>query len=190
VEGRSSKYWHGFFEQTEPKNEMYPRSSIVRYRFPARGKKMPGVDLTWWDGGLMPPRPVGLEPGRRMGDFDGGILLNGDKGSIMAGCYGESPRLIPESRMKRYKQPRKTLERIPGGKDGHEQDWVRACKGGEPACSNFEHSGPLSETVLMGNLAVRFPDRRLLWDGEVMRVTNDEDANAYVSRVYREGWTL
>jgi predicted dehydrogenase len=189
VEANISKYWQAFFEETKPKNEMFPRSTIVRFRFPARDK-MPAVDLTWWDGGLMPARPAGLEPGRRMGDDDGGILLVGEKGSIMAGCYGESPRIIPESLMKKYKRPRRTLERIPDGPDGHEQDWIRACKGGKPASSSFEYSGPLSETILMGNLAVRFPDRQLLWNGEAMEVTNDKDANAYVRREYREGWRL
>jgi predicted dehydrogenase len=190
VEANTSKYWHAFFEPTVPKHEMFPRSTIVRFRFPARDK-MPPVDVTWWDGGLMPPRPPGLELGRRMGNEDGGILLMGEKGTIMAGCYGESPRLVPESAMKKYrKRPPKTLERIPLGTDGHEQDWIRACKGGKPASSNFEYSGPLSETVLMGNLAVRFPDRELLWDGAKMEVTNDADANAYVRREYREGWHL
>ena len=189
VEANISKYWHAFFEETLPRNETYPRSSIVRFRFPARGN-MPEVDVTWWDGGLMPPRPAELEPGRRMGNEDGGILLIGEKGAIMAGCYGESPRIVPESKMKKYKRPRKTLERIPEGTDGHEKDWIRACKGGKPASSNFEYSGPLSETVLMGNLAVRFPDRLLLWNGAAMEVTNDKDANAYVRREYREGWHL
>jgi predicted dehydrogenase len=189
VEANISKYWQAFFEETKPKNEMFPRSTIVRFRFPARDK-MPAVDLTWWDGGLMPARPAGLEPGRRMGDDDGGILLIGEKGAIMAGCYGESPRIIPESLMKKYKRPHRTLERIPDGPDGHEQDWIRACKGGKPASSSFEYSGPLSETILMGNLAVRFPDRQLLWNGEAMEVTNDKDANAYVRREYREGWRL
>jgi len=76
----------------------------------------------------------------------------------MAGCYGESPRLVPESAMKKYrKRPPKTLPRIPEGTDGHEQDWVRACKGGKPASSSFEYSGPLSEAVLMGNLAGPLP---------------------------------
>jgi predicted dehydrogenase len=189
VEANISKYWQGFFEETKPKNEMFPRSTIVRYNFPAR-EGMPGVALTWWDGGLMPARPAGLEPGRRMGDDDGGILLVGEKGSIMAGCYGESPRIVPESGMRAYKRPKRTLERIPEGQDGHEQDWIRACKGGKPASSSFDYSGPLSETVLMGNLAIRFPDRQLLWNGEAMEVTNDVDANAYVKRVYREGWQL
>lgn len=189
VEANISTYYHGFFEETEPKNETYPRSSIVRLRFPAR-EKMPAVDVTWWDGGLMPPRPPGLEPGRRMGDLDGGILLIGDEGAILAGCYGESPRIVPEDKMRKYKRPTKSLERIPGGPDGHEKDWIRACKGGQPACSNFEYSGPLSETVLMGNLAVRYPGRQLLWDGAAMAVTNDKEANAYVRRDYREGWKL
>jgi predicted dehydrogenase len=189
VEASISKYWHAFFEESQPKNEMFPRSTIVRFKFPAR-EGMPEVDLTWWDGGLMPARPAGFEQGRRMGDEDGGILLVGDGGAIMAGCYGESPRIVPESGMKKYKRPRRTLERIPDGPDGHEQDWIRACKGGKPASSNFEYSGPLSETVLMGNLAVRYPGRELLWNGEAMEVTNDKDANAYVRREYREGWHL
>jgi len=189
VEANVSKYWHAFFEETRAKNEMFPRSTIVRFRFPSR-ENMPEVDVTWWDGGLLPPRPAGIEPGRRLGNKDGGILLIGKKGAIMAGCYGESPRLVPESKMKQYKRPRRTLERIPEGPDGHEQDWIRACKGGKPACSSFDYSGPLSETILMGNLAVRFPDRQLLWNGSAMEVTNDEDANAYVRREYREGWHL
>jgi hypothetical protein len=189
VEAVVPRHWHAFFEETEPKNEMYPRCSIVRYKFPAR-EKMPPVEMTWWDGGLMPPRPPGFEKGRRMGDLDGGILLLGEKGAIMAGCYGESPRLVPETAMQKYKRPKRYLERIPGGADGHEQDWIRACKGGKPASSNFDYSGPLSETVLMGNLAVRFPGRELLWNGEAMEVTNDSDANAYVKRQYREGWAL
>ena len=189
VEGCISTYWHELWQKTDPKNETYPRSTIVRYVFPAR-EGMPAVKLTWWDGGMMPPRPDELEEGRRMGDDDGGVLFLGDKGILMCGCYGRSPRLVPESRMRQYKQPAPTLERVPKGLEGHEQDWVRACKSGKPATSNFDFSGPLSEMVLMGNLAVRFPNRRLLWDGEKMEVTNAPDANAYVRRQYRQGWTL
>jgi len=189
VEANTSSFWPAFFEKAEPKNEMFPRATIVRFRFPAR-EGMPELDLTWWDGGLMPARPKGLEPGRRMGDLDGGILLIGDEGAIMAGCYGESPRLVPEAAMRKYGRPPRSLERIPLGPDGHEKNWIRACKGGPPAVSNFDYAGPLSETVLMGNLAVRFPGRELFWNGEAMEVTNDADANAYVRRSYREGWFL
>jgi len=189
VEGCISTYWKGLWQKTEPKNEQYPRSTIVRYKFPPRDG-MPEVRLTWWDGGMMPPRPEVLEKDRRMGDDDGGVLFIGDKGLLMCGCYGKSPRLVPESRMKEYALPAKTLERVPGGEGGHEKDWVRACKTGKPSSANFDYSGPFAETVLMGNLAIRFPNRELLWDGEKMEVTNDKDANAYVRRQYREGWTL
>lgn len=189
AEGCISTYWNGLWDPCPPKNEQYPRSTIVRFKFPER-EGLPAVNLTWWDGGMLPPRPEELEEGRKMGDDDGGVLFIGDKGTLMCGCYGRSPRLIPESRMKEFKQPDKTLARVPGGEQGHEKDWIRSCKDGKPASSNFDHSGPLSEMVLMGNLAVRFPNRRILWDGEKMAVTNDADANAYVRRNYRQGWTL
>ena len=189
VEGCISTYWRDLWKVVEPKNENFPRSTIVRYAFPKRDT-MPAVNLTWWDGGMMPPRPPELEEGRQMGDSDGGVLFIGDKGKLVAGCYGKSPRLIPDAKMKAFKRPEKTLERVPGGEQGHEKDWIRACKDGKPSCSNFDFSGPLSEMVLMGNLAVRFPNRRLLWDGEKMEVTNDKEANAAVSRQYREGWSL
>ena len=189
VEGCTSAYWYEFWEKTEPKNETFPRSTIVRFKFPAR-KNHPPVELNWYDGGMMPPRPEELEEGRQMGDSDGGVIFIGDKGKLMCGCYGKNPRLIPETKMREYKKPEKTIPRIPEGRDGHEQDWVKACKGGTPASSNFDYSGPLSEMVLMGNLAVRFPYQRLLWDGENMQVTNNVAANDYVKRVYREGWTL
>jgi predicted dehydrogenase len=189
VEGCISTYWHDLWKETKPRNETYPRSTIVRYKFPARSG-MPEVKLTWWDGGMTPPRPDELEPDRRLGDSDGGVLFLGERGSLHCGCYGRNPQLIPEPRMRDYKKPSRVLDRIPGGQDGHERDWIRACKGGVPACSNFDHSGPLSETVLMGNLAVRYPNRLLLWNGEKMEVTNDADANSYVRRQYRKGWTL
>jgi hypothetical protein len=187
AEGCISTYWKGLWQKTNPKNEQFPRSTIVRYRFPARGS-LPAVKLTWWDGGMMPPRPEQLEKGRRMGDDDGGVLFLGDKGVLMCGCYGRSPRLIPETRMKAYKQPPKSIERVPGG--GHEQDWLRACKTGKPAGSNFDFAGPFTESVLMGNLAIRYPNRELLWDGEKMKVTNDKEADSYVRRQYRKGWAL
>ena len=88
------------------------------------------------------------------------------------------------------KQPPKTIERVPGGEAGHEKNWLEAIKANKPAISNFDYAGPFAELVLLGNLAVRFPERRLLWDGEAMKVTNDSDAQAFVTRKYREGWTL
>ncbi|MHC4664524.1 MAG: Gfo/Idh/MocA family protein [Planctomycetota bacterium] len=167
--------------------ETYPRASIVRYEFPAR-ENMPPVKLKWYDGGMLPPRPEELERGRQIGGS--GVIFVGEKGKLICGTYGDGPRLIPESKMREYKRPPKTLPRIEGDVGGHEKNWVRACKGGEPACSNFDYAGFLTEAVLMGNLAIRHPGERLNWDGENMRVTNLPEANEYVQRQYRQGWTL
>jgi len=177
---------------TKVKSETAPLASIVHYEFPARRAtagsaltrgNMPPVRMTWYDGGLMPTRPKELERGRRLGD--NGVLLVGDRGKIMAGCAGESPRLIPESKMKAYKRPPKTLPRS----IGHYREWVEACKGGKPATSNFNYAGPLTEIVLLGNLAIR-TGKKLDWDGPNMKVTNVSEANEYIHRQYRQGWTL
>ena len=121
-----------------------------------------------------------------MGDADGGVLFIGDKGKIMCGCYAKNPRLIPETKMKAYQRPPKTIPRIEGN---HEHDWIQACKGGSKACSNFDYSGPLTEVVLLGNLAIR-TGKKLDWDGLNMQVTNAPEANEYVRHQYRAGWTL
>lgn len=189
VEANISTFWHGFFKKTEPRNELFPRSNIVRFQFPARGG-MPPVKLTWWDGGMMPARPDGVGPDDSLGDEDGGVIFRGSKGVLICGCYGRSPRLYPASLRAEAAAIPRTIERIPGSMEGHEMDWVRACKGGPPASSNFDYSGPLTETVLMGNLAVRFPNQQLLWDGVNTVFTNHKEANEFVHRKYREGWTL
>jgi len=165
-------------------SETAPLASIVRYEFPARGD-MPPVKLTWYDGGLMPPRPAELEDGRRFGGADSNLYV-GDKGKML------SHRLIPEARMKEYKKPAKTLPRSPG----HHREWLLACKGGPPARSNFELSGPMAEVVLLGNIAVHMGQTlyekglKLYYDGPNMRITNMPEANQYIRREYRKGWTL
>ncbi len=165
-------------------HETGPIASLIQYEFPARGS-MPPVKMTWYDGGLTPPRPADLEDGRRMGDGNG-ILLVGTKGTIMANCYGHNPRIIPETKMQAYTLPAKTIPRV----EGIHKDFIEACKGTRKACSNFDVSGPLTETVLLGNLAVRMHGQRLLWDGENMKVTNVEEANKFVKRDYAGGWML
>ena len=90
--------------------------------------------------------------------------------------------------MKESQRPAPSIERVPGG--NHVHDWLRACKTGKPAGSNFDFAGPFTESVLMGNLAIRYPNRRLKWDSAKMEVSNDKDANSYVRRKYREGWSL
>ena len=165
-------------------SETAPLASIVRYEFPARGD-MPPVKLTWYDGGLMPPRPAELEDGWRFGSPDDNLYV-GDKGKMLG------HRLIPQAKLKEYKQPPKTLPRSPG----HHKEWILACKDGPPAGSNFEASGPMAEVVLLGNIAVRMGQKlyekglKLYYDGPNMRFTNMPEANEYIRREYRKGWTL
>jgi len=168
-----------------------PEAEIIKYTFPARpdkgNVKMPEVELTWYDGGLMPPRPAELKDGEMLGDENGGILFIGSKGKIMTGCYGMNPTLLPTDRMKDFKEPAPVLRRVPGGTgniwdtDAHEQDWVRACKESPKnrvqPCSNFAFSGPFTEMVDMGVIATRLAgltglQKELHWDGENMRFTN------------------
>ena len=170
---------------TPYKKDTYPVAALVRYEFPEREGRPP-VTLTWYDGGLMPFRPKELEDGRRMGDSGGGVLLIGTKGTIMCGTYGDNPRLIPESAMKKFTRPPKTLKRT----EGIYREWIDACRGGESATSNFDVSGPLTEIVLLGNVALRFPNQKLDYDGENIKVTNVEEANQYIKRHYYGGWKL
>jgi predicted dehydrogenase len=165
-------------------NESYPLGSVIHLEYPARGS-MPPVKIHWYDGGLMPERPEELEEGRRMSST--GVIFVGDKGKLMCDCYGKSPQLIPYSKMKAYKRPAKTLERI---KVSHEMNWVEAIKKGGKATSNFDYAGPFTEMVLMGNLCLHKPGHKILWDGENMKCTNFPELNKYVNPRYRKGWHL
>lgn len=160
---------------TEIGPDVYPRVFQVRWEFPARGD-MPPVTLTWYGGGLKPPRPEGLEPGRAVQ----GDIYVGQSGTLMG------TRLVPESSMKRYGRPPEVLPRSPG----HYKEWIDACRGGPPAGSDFvRHSGLLTETPLLGNIAM-VVGKKLLWDGPNMKFTNDETANRLLHRAYRQGWML
>ena len=171
---------------TQVNTESAPVAEVVHYEFPDRGKvgkiKLPPVKMTWYDGGLLPPRPEELTHGRIMGDRSGGALFIGTKGKLMTGAYGRNPILLPEELDVEYKRPEPSIRRIENAMGGgHEQDWIRACKESPEnrveTSSNFNYSAPLNEVVVMGNLAVRLQDlkRPLLWDGKNMRITNIND---------------
>jgi hypothetical protein len=172
---------------TKFNKDSYPVAEIITYEFPARGKLVP-VRLTWYDGGLMPQRPKELENGRMMGDEGGGCLFVGDKGMLMCGTYGENPRLLPEQLMLDYKRPEKTIPRSPG----IHEEWVAAIKGGTKSTTDFEYSGLLTEVMLLGNIALRMQESKTIleWDGEKMEFPNMPEANQYVHKEYRAGWSL
>jgi len=163
--------------------ETYPSGSIVRYEFPARGN-MPPVSLTWYDGGLRPMLIPELESGMKMGA--GGTLYVGDKGKIL------DDRILPLSLRKSYIAPQPSIPSSPG----HEEEWILACKGGAPGGSDFEWAGPLTETVLLGNIALRNEIKEKLggqvmnWDSEKFSFTNMPEADQFLHCKYREGWSL
>ncbi len=162
----------------EVRNETAPSASIVTYRFAAKGDR-PEVTLKWYDGGMMPPTPDGLAPGRNIFQNDGTLIV-GDDGMLLG------HRLLPEARMAEVGRPERVLDRSPG----HYQEWLDACKGGPPAGSNFvDHAGLLAAVVLMGNIAIR-TEEKLLWDAEKLQFSNSEAGNALLNPAYREGWTL
>jgi hypothetical protein len=155
--------------------ETYPLGEIVRYEFPARGELAPVV-LTWYDGGLKPPRPPEFDDDDVLQD----VLYIGDRGKLMGN------RLIPDSRMDNYRLPASTMRRSPG----HYAEWVKACRGGEAPGANFvDHAALVTEVALLGNIAVR-RQKKLKWDGEQLRFTNDKAGNDLLHRQYRAGWSL
>lgn len=174
---------------SERYEETYPVSSIVRYNFPARGD-MPPVKFNWYDGGLKPARPDELEEDRPMKvegeELDEGLLFVGDRGKILCGFNGANPKLIPETKMNSFKQPPKTLPRSPG----NEREWLDTCKGGkDKPGGNFEFSGLVTETLLLGNVAARV-GQKLNWDRSSLKITNSDLAQKYVRPERRSGWEL
>jgi predicted dehydrogenase len=189
-----------------------PASSAVTLKFPYKNK-MNAIKLHWMDGGIQPDRPEELAANEIMGDGGNGVIFIGSKGKMMCDTYGENARLLPLSKNKDVKV-KQTITRVPGGAGGHYKQWVEACIAGYNSAeaknlsSPFSIAGPLTETVLMGNLAIRsndvrkertgqpgrydYPGRgiKLLWDGANMKITNFEEANQFVKRTYRQGWSL
>ncbi len=224
---------------------MFPKSSTIKFTFPARGS-MPPVTIYWSDsqkenpkvdgvpdgeligdlpnpragqgrGGAgrgagqaaggraaMPPSPfvgrvfnyeqfkAGMEEAKEAGrtvrtpSADGSLFV-GDKGMLTTGTYGEDTRLVPMDKMQEYHFPPELLTRPPSGMNAHYRDWIRACKGGEPSCSNFSVAGPFTEWIVMAVISTRV-EGRLEWDPVRLRFTNSAEANKYVRPFYRKGW--
>lgn len=161
----------------------FPKRAVIRFDFPARGT-MPPVKVFWHDGLEKQPDIEGVPPGELLGDSDcNGSLFIGDKGMVTTGCYGERTRLVPASKMRDYKMPPQILTRSPG----HYRDWIRAAKGGEPACSNFSVASPFVQWMLLGVIAMKY-EGKLEWDAEKARFTNNPDANKWLRPRFRKGW--
>jgi predicted dehydrogenase len=185
-----------------------PPSSHITLTFPKTKKTKGDVTVHWMDGGIQPERPEELGPNEVLGDGGNGTLFIGTKGKMIASTYSANPLLLPTSRTSQVKV-KQEYARVPGQSDGHYGQWVEACLAGygkKEVSSPFEVAGPLTEALLMANLAVRghelrrakadgkfeYPGRslKLLWDNEAMKITNFDEVNQFVKREYRQGWTL
>jgi predicted dehydrogenase len=161
----------------------FPLASTIRFDFPSRGS-MPPVKIFWHDGMSKQPDIAGVPEGQLLGDKDiNGSVFIGEKGIVTTGCYGERTRLMPDEKMKDYRMPAPVLTRSPG----HYRDWVRACKGGDPSCSNFAVAGPFVQWMLLGAISMRF-EGKLDWSAEQGKFTNNPAANEFLKPKFRKGW--
>ena len=193
IDGGEAKYPDG-----------YPAASIIHLKYPRKDGKG-DINLSWYDGGLLPSLPDELLPGEPFGNSDGGILFIGTKGKLLFDCYGENPRLLPTKLMGEITMPKVSIPRVP---EGHYLQWVNACIAGygkATTSSPFEYAGPFAESVLIGNLAIRswnleskkangksdyLGRKKLMWDAKAMNISNFDEANQFVKREYRQGWGL
>ncbi|MCW5516388.1 Gfo/Idh/MocA family protein [Muriicola sp. Z0-33] len=203
AEASCTTNWVGDFVEADYSHSC-PSSSIVRLKF--NTKEHGDIALNWYDGGLLPDLPDELQDGETIGDGGGGSIFYGSRGILICDTYSRNARLLPSKTMKLLNAPAPYLKRIEGDIGGHQSNWVEGCLNGTETSSDFKRSGPLTEAVLMGNLAIKsfqfkvknangrgftYPGRRkILWDGENMRVTNYEKANEWVKGTYRKGWEL
>ena len=168
--------------------EVYPSRTTVQWEFPARGEQPP-VTMTWYGGSDRPFIPSGLLPQEKMPNQGG--LYYGDKGILLFPHRTLKtpahirPTLLPTAKMKDCPAPKQLFER----NTDHYMEWVKACKGGPKTSADFDYSGPLTETVLLGNLAAR-TGQRIFWDTKKFEITNIPEANKYLKREYRKGWKL
>jgi len=164
----------------------YPQSMVVHYEFAARGKEPP-VKMSWYDGGLQPARPDAL-PDDAVMQREGGVIFHGEKGILLHDTYGSNPKLFPATLMEKAAKVPKSIARVEGK---HEFNWVNACQGKGTTVSPFSYASALTETMLLGIVALRAGQgKKILYDSANMRVTNAPEANAFLTREYRKGWEV
>ena len=164
----------------------YPMAMTAHYQFAARGNQPP-VKLNWYDGGLYAPRPDAL-PDDVVLKSEGGVFFIGEKGILLHETYGQNPQLYPRELMQKTAGVAQTYERITVS---HEMNWAEACKGVGKATCPFEYAAQLTETMLLGIVALRAGQgKKILYDAANMSITNVPDANQWLKPGYRPGWEV
>jgi predicted dehydrogenase len=170
--------------QSTPYNKQtYPAATTTYYEFPARGS-MPAVKISWYDGGLLPPKIEDL--GEEEFDKGGGVLYIGSKGKLMHGTYAQNPRLLPKKFADSTAKPAEKFKRIT---TSHEMNWIEAIKGKGEATSPFSYAAKLTEVMLLGVVALN-AGKKIQYDGANMKITNAPQAEQFLKRQYRQGWSL
>jgi len=165
-------------------NETAPSWSVITYEFPADGAR-PATKLIWYDGGKKPA--ADLVKGAELSS--NGIVLVGDKDTLYVPNYWGAGSFLSGAKMEDFKNVPETLPKPPGFERNHHEEWLNACKGGPKALSNFDYAGPMTEAVLLGDVALR-AGKKILWNSEKLTVTNAPEANQYLRTEYRKGWQM
>lgn len=167
--------------------QTYPAAARFTFEFPAKGDRGP-VKLVWHDGNETIPKPEGFPDDEKIPET--GAILIGSKGMIVHGSHGASScHLVPDKLMDEYAGKNAPAQKIPRVK-GHAWDWAEAIRSGRQAGSHFGYGGPLTEIALLGLIALRYPGKKLNWDGAAMKFTNHTEANKHLRTEYRAGWTV
>jgi predicted dehydrogenase len=178
----------------------FPIACTIRMRFAAKGAR-PALDIFWYDGGIKPPVPDELMAENKE-LAEEGMLFVGDKGKILGGFRSENPQIIPGEKMRAYRvannipEPAPPQPRQRGEQDARprvsprDQAWIDAFKGGPRTYGDFLLAGPICDAVNLASISLRLGGRRLLWDAAAAKITNVPDANMYLTREYRDGWSL
>jgi len=165
--------------------ETAPQASLITYKFKS-GLDDSIVNIVWYDGGLKPNMPKGIENHIDLWESIGGVIFVGDEGALVYGHHQPKPVLLINGKEKDFGIPKEIIPRS----SGHYIEWINEIKGSKNrAMSNFNYAGPLNEAVLLGNVAIR-TGKKIIWDSENMKVTNIPEANKYLSEDYRTGWEL
>jgi predicted dehydrogenase len=168
-------------EGDAPNEDSWGLNTLVRYTFPGTKFTADPVSLTWYNGGLRPPREVAEKVGGKLSGQ--GSIYVGTDGVMYSPYMAGSPVLLPAEKFRDAKLPSLPSE-------DHYLQFVEACRGNGTTSAPFSYSGPLTESVLLGCLATRFPNATLHWDAKTLKVTNEEKANRHVRRMYRKGYEV
>ena len=162
----------------------YPHSCMIKWQFPQQDE-LPPFDFYWYDGGMKPFAPDELESDNKEIPNEG-MLFVGDRGKILANFWGQKPEIIPSSKMEAYSGDKTHAE---GDKTTRTEHWINAIREDKEPPGSFQYASTVTETINLASIALR-AGKKVLYDAQKMKITNDDQANQFLTREYRPGWEL